>query len=231
MKVLFLCGSRGIGHLARSLELARYLRSNGVDVIFACGAGKWRKLTRFYSFHPEQLHEPVLRRPLLFGIGTPSSDELLKAFESEVTLIKRHKPTAVIADWRPTANTSAKAFETPCIQIWNSNWGLFANSDLLVRRELRPFYRRILQYWLAEFLKFFDRIGHPEKQDINNIFHGQLNLVPDDTEFRGATKPIRNGIWLGPLIPWLPSNSIVRTSSNDVAVTFGGHEPPGYSER
>lgn len=231
IRLLFLCGSTGIGHLARSLELARHLRSKGLEIVFACGDGKWRRLARLYGFSAEKLYEPKMRNPSVFGIRAVSAGELSKAFESEVAALNRLSPVAAIADWRFTAAASAEACGVPCIQIWNANWGLFAGNESLMRRQLRTHYMKILEHWRSGFSTFFRRIGRPDKRCIKTIFHGQLNLVADDPAFRGRNNFVKDGCWLGPLVPWLPPRTMQTSLQADVAVAFGGHHLAGLTRK
>jgi UDP:flavonoid glycosyltransferase YjiC (YdhE family) len=233
MKVLFMVSSTGLSHLARSLELARYLRYNGVEVIFACGYGHWRQLIHAYNFDPIPLYEVRLQYPKIHGIGCLKSSELLKSFQSELTLIKTIRPDLVVSDWRMTASVSSDVLGIPCIQIWNANWGLLAGFPDLVSAEFLNDYKYVISSWLYEIRSFLKTIRRYPKILDTQVLCGYRNIIPEHFLFRSLKHAFDkvSFSWIGPLVPWPDdsSNNSGNFSSNithEIIIAFGGHHLP-----
>lgn len=220
-------GSRGAGHLARSLELARYLASDGVHVGFACGHGRWRNLVEAYGFEADELYEPQLSPPMCHGVGHISANELLRAYISEHELLRVRRPRLVVCDWRMTAAISTQDVAVPCVQIWNSNWGCLAGHDGWASPSLQHGFREVADHWRDPYRAFCGAVGAPDSTDIAHMLRGSANVVTDHPVFR-SIEPLdydADPHWIGPLVPW-PTSAIRpdRLPTRDLTVAFGGHE-------
>lgn len=220
-------GSRGAGHLARSLELARRISDEGTVVGVACGFGRWRNLVEAYGFTADLLYEPELSSPTCDGVGGLSAAELARAFNSELDLLKRRRPRLVICDWRMTGAVSAASASVPCIQIWNANWGFLAGYNGWSSASLRHRFDALGESWREPYAAFCRAANIAESRGIGEMFRGSANLIPDHYAFRSidAAPDSADTHWLGPLVPWpAPGTPWERQPTRDVAVSFGGHE-------
>ena len=230
MRLLFMSSSTSLSHLARTLELARFCRHQGSDVSYACGIGSWPMLPRAYGFRPIRLSDVRLEGAKTFGIGSPSSDDLVRSYASEMKVIERVRPDGIISDWRLTASFSAAASGIRCIQVWNANWGLFAGYSSLVDQTLLPRYSSVLSEWRLPFEEFTSRIEGASFAPGDPIFRGDLNLIPDYPLFRNCDTATvdANCFFIGPLVPLppaIPTHHDTRTR-HDITIAFGGHRLP-----
>jgi hypothetical protein len=165
-----------------------------------------------------------------FGIGSPSADDLVKSYASEMKAIERVRPDGIISDWRLTASFSAAASDVRCIQLWNANWGLFAGYPSLVEPTLLSRYSSVLSEWRVPFDEFTLRVGGSSFATRDSIFRGDLNLIPDYPLFRNCNTATvdANCSFIGPLVPLpleIPAHPDTR-AKHDITIAFGGHRLP-----
>ena len=228
MRILAIASSTGLSHIVRTLELARHMRRSGHDVFVGYGVGEWRKLAHSYGFAAEPLYEPELGPPFTMGIGSPTIRGLRLSYRSELALIEKIRPNLVIADWRFTAWASASAKGIPAVHLWNANWGMFAGHPEVVRHDLSPSYRKVLEAWKAALDAFRSEVDYTVgRKEEPHIFRGQLNLIPDDPLFRSVDSSCDRGDlrWIGPLVPVPTEWSDGRKAATPklLGIAFGGH--------
>jgi|GEM_PF-3552789 len=231
MKILFLV-SGGISHLTRSLELARYLKEKNIEVVFACGKGKWEQLVHLYGFVPKYIQEVKFEGRTIYGIKSFKSSNLLEVYKSELKVINTIKPDVIIADWRITARQSASLSRIPCIQIWNVNWGILGGYPNVVNSDFFIAYKKLISKWTKEYKNFLKKINGDDEVE---FFNGNLNIVPDDPFFRAVNYENDCIKLVGPIVPRpimdIGNKCLSRKKMLfDILICFGGHKLPNYAK-
>lgn len=221
-----LASSKGLGHLARCLELARYLRKHGDEVFFGCGHGSWRWLVQAYGFEAEWVYEPLVRDFGSSAVMLPDCRELINSYQSDIAAIRRTRPDVVLSDWRFSAGLSTAAMDTPLLSIWNSNWGALAGFPSFVDEMSLPVYRRIQIAWKMEVTSFIRAVQVSGWRHKLCLLRGEVNVVADHPAFRGRenTRTPPSTLWSGPLVPWprvMPPKTHLKPRG--VHLAFGGH--------
>ncbi len=232
MRVLMLVSSSSLGNISRSLELAKFLRDRGEDVFFACDNGYWSPLVNAYDFTPISIFESRLYKSNENEIGIPKLPELMRALDNEKELILKIKPNVVISDWRMTARISTEITEVPCIQIWNSNWGLLAGHPEFVNPHFYQSYKAIVSSWQRKIDTLLNSIKISWTND-KFIMGGKFNIIPDHEIFRKlqVKNEKKDCVFVGPLVPWPVnwkdnSDKIINDTTHDITIAFGGHNLP-----
>ena len=133
-----------------------------------------------------------------------------------------------MSDWRPTAGLSSARSETPCVQIWNSNWGLMAGFPDTVTTKLRNKYAAVSRNWQRAFRQLHSQLEANQDHDQQSIFSGVSNIIPDHPRFRTISiNPKDKQLnWVGPLVPhpthWEPTGSAKPNTCASALIAFGG---------
>ncbi|MFH1023179.1 MAG: glycosyl transferase family 1, partial [Planctomycetota bacterium] len=123
-RILFVGEAVSVSHVARPVVLAKWAKSAGYDVIFACGKA-YSRVARTEGLNPEEI---VTISPELFykrlsrGQFFYTEAELNQYIEAERALIARIKPDLVVGDFRLTLAISTRLAGIPYLNLMNAHW-------------------------------------------------------------------------------------------------------------
>lgn len=112
MRILAIANAHALAHVSRLLEIAKVLRQQGHEVLFA-GHGKYLQVAGWDGFATRELPYITVGQ-VVRAVRTQRLWELyrepeLEGFiEAELTLYAEFRPDLVLLDNRPTARTSAQ---------------------------------------------------------------------------------------------------------------------------
>ncbi|MFH1021892.1 MAG: hypothetical protein V1809_00710, partial [Planctomycetota bacterium] len=123
-RILFIGEAVSVSHVARPVVLAKWAKSAGYDVVFACGKA-YSRVARTEGLNPEEI---VTISPELFykrlsrGQFFYTEAELKAYVEAERELIARIKPDLVVGDFRLTLAISTRLAGIPHLNLMNAHW-------------------------------------------------------------------------------------------------------------
>jgi MGT family glycosyltransferase len=211
-----------LSHTTRTLQIAIELRNNGFNVIYA-GNGEYMKLPLENGFEVREIysitHERVLAVSRSGRLNWYNSSCADKCIQAELKLFDEIKPDIVFNDFRLTLSTSCEIAHIPLVVTLNAAWTNYYTIKIrcpehfflekLVGRKIGNY---IIPY-LKEFFAWYDaqpinrirkKYGLVKKNNIWDIFAGDLNLLIDIPEY-GPTNNLPNNFhYIGPMV-WEPN--------------------------
>lgn len=126
-KIYLAVNGLGLGHAGRSVEIANALKDRGLPVVFS----SYGEAVKYISRMGYACHE-VPEFPLYWGGAgevdlkatvqyflTSSSRIVLSQIGQEIRLLKKHRPSAVLADSRSSAMVAARLHGLPLFSLTN----------------------------------------------------------------------------------------------------------------
>ncbi len=212
-RVLFLPGymGGGFGHISRCLTLGKVLRDNGVEVAFVV-AGKHRSPLKEAGFSIYVPHFPARPRsdsafqPAYLYITDASYQVLrdgftsfwrLKAAVFELrNIVQRFRPNVLVGDLSLLTGIIGKHLNIPVVQIIRS--GMHPIAPRLVWWESPPPEIRPPRV-LSMFNRLLSKWKLPELQTPEDLFRGDLYLIPGIPEIEPLSPLPPNTYYVGPL--------------------------------
>lgn len=260
MKVLAFADANFLAHVSRSLEVCRVLRDrHGHEVVIA-GEGQFMSLVRGAGFAsdgvftvPRHATMKLANRATLVRYGW-WRDMVLRSIESDVTVIHRHRPDAVLGDMHWSLSIAAEIAKVPYISITNAHWtSHFAlplqafHGHVLTRYVGESLATALIpalklsatRYWSLPYWKYRRDHGLPMRNcnGLLNVIQGDLTLLADVPEYGPtlATRP-PHVHYVGPILwepdlpdpPWLAT---LDPSRPTLYITMGSTGDPLFFEK
>jgi MGT family glycosyltransferase len=220
-KVLVLPHGHALAHVTRPLEIAKALRREGVEVVFA-GEGRYLQLVVDAGFPVLPLRtldgERALERSRAGRLDWFDDGLLVELVEAERALLAEVRPDAVMGDFRYSLSISCELASLPYVSLLNAAWTNyytvhdrapehFRLTQLLGRRLLTP-----LVPWIKAFVLWRDnaahrrlrrRLGLRTRHNLFDTMRGDLNLLADIPEYAPTRALPADFHYVGPIV-WEP---------------------------
>ena len=220
-RILVLPDGNWLAHTSRPLEIARALRSDGAEVVFA-GSGQYMRLPQELGFPVRDLHtiapDHVMSRSRAGRVDFYDVASIDRCVEAELELYDQVRPDLVLGDFRLTAGTSCELASIPFASVLNALWTDYYSAPLrapehlavtrligrrLATRMLPWIKQAIIRFDCRPFRRYRRRRGLSEPQNIWNVWRGDLNLMVDIPEY-GPTEDLPAEFhYVGPIV-WEP---------------------------
>ncbi len=212
-----------LAHISRLLEVALQLRDRlGHRVRFA-GTGKFMRLVREAGFEVDSIYtvdrDTTLELAKRAGLVNNRwwYNTVKKSVESDLEVLRRIQPDAVVGDMHWTLHTSSEMAGIPYISITNACWTnydaspLYAFDDhfstrLLGRRlasKVMPYLKEMLSsYWARAYRQLRKEWGLDPKRakNIFQVIEGDMTLLADIPEYAPTTELPENVHYVGPIL-------------------------------
>lgn len=232
MRILIISFTRSsLGHLMRSIAIAKEMRTRNHNVLFACSKETIDiprsfdlKCAVVYEIEPKPPWEKINTMDDLIAMTKKrlaSNKYISQCLEDEIQLIKNFQPDVIIHDMRVTSGVVASIHNIPSIAIHNMELFHFPLPTVmpLVMKEMK-------------------KMGIDPKH-IEKIF-GDVLVIPDFSYFAPLTKipeeihmilkkSVREILFTGPLMVGAPSiykneHNLKSTSVPLIYITLGGSQ-------
>jgi MGT family glycosyltransferase len=220
-KILVMPDGHWLAHTSRPLEVAKFLRQLGHDVVFA-GKGNYMELPRKNEFQIFPIitndPEPCLIISRNGRVNYYSYEFMKECVNEEMKLFEKVKPDLVLVDWRHSASTSCELAGIPLASIMNAAWTNYniirinAPEHLKITQILgkqittwfAPWIKNfILSYDIKPINKFRRHKGLKPLKNFWDVIKGDINLLVDIPAY-GPTKNLpSNFYYVGPIF-WEP---------------------------
>lgn len=253
-KILVMPNGYFLAHVSRSLEIAKYLREIGHEVIFA-SEGNYMELVQENEFPVLSVKTLEIDRILACSrqgrVNWYDYDLVKTSVEAELKLFEQIKPDLVLSSFRLTLKTSCELASLPLAVILNSSWTNF--STVRNKAPEHSQFTKILGQSLASlifpwgkemvitldilpFKKFRQEAGLSPGKNLWDIWQGDLNLISDIPEY-GPTKNLpSNFYYIGPII-WEPNIEMpywfeqIDSQKPTIYITMGSTGNPYFFEQ
>jgi MGT family glycosyltransferase len=221
-KIAVFCDGGFLAHVTRAFEVGRALRHCfGHNVVFCC-EGPYTHILKDGGFEVVPVYTVDRDVTMNFARkGTPPNMTWWKgvcedSVASDLRALEMVKPDAVVADFRWSLSTSARAFGVPYIAIANACWtDRFAQVIEVPEGHITS---RIFGRWLAnaafpalvDLMQRYGAIGYkdvrkrhglPPLKSMWEITEGDITLMPDLPEFMPVVRDTPpNFRYIGPLL-------------------------------
>ncbi len=134
-KLLFIADANFLAHVSRTLEIAKVLHSFGYDIEFA-GDGKFTDLPKKYGFKVHYVLTVDKETTLNLAKKALAVDMkwwkniIFDSIDSDLAVIDKVKPSAVIGDMHWTLKAAAYKCQLPYISIVNTHWTKYYNAPI-----------------------------------------------------------------------------------------------------
>lgn len=206
-----------LAHVLRPLAVAKELRRQGYEIVFACG-GPHRDFIRAEGFRVEEIatREPgpfyarMRRARVAFD-----ADTVARYVRAEIRLLHRVRPVLVIGDFRNTLRISTELLGIPYAAILNGHWvcgysgrrrcpGFSAAPRLLGQRLATKLFLRVEPFVLRKHAEPFNACRRavglaPVENVLDLMCSADLNLIADLPSFSPIRDLPDNFRYVGPL--------------------------------
>jgi len=215
MRQLMIASGVGNAHLARLLLIARVLREQGHEVVFATGGDGG--LAAGEEFETFELPEAAISdfNDNVYAAYTPALVD--RCVREERAVIEAVRPDVVVADFRPTAAISARLAQVPYVSVVNAYLtSAFDPVDVLLApatagakrafasfaaRRVQSSQKRKLAAGLHDVAR---RHGLARLTSLDDFYVGDVTLIADLPEFCPLRSLPDAHRYVGPLI-WEPA--------------------------
>lgn len=252
-RILFVAEAVTLAHVARLVTLARSLESSSHEVLFASDAR--------YDAVIGALPFPVARIRTITGEqffralshGTPiyGAADFRSYVDEDLELLERHRPDAVVGDFRLSLAVSARVARVPYVNVANAYWSPCAQlrhvvPEITLVRFLglggaKLLFNRFRAAGYAVHVMPVNRVRRqfglePYPLDFRHaIADGDVTLYSDVPEMIKVARLPASHVFCGP-IPWSPPVALpdwwaevsgAATRKPIVYVSLGSSGPPG----
>lgn len=223
-KIVVLVNAHAMAHVSRPLEIAKVLRKQGHEIIFA-GFGKYLEIAGREDFEIVELPY-ITSDHVAKAVKAQRLDKLFKAeqlsvfIEAELKLYKKINPDLILIDNRMTAFTSAELAGIKTVSILNVHMSryrkvpFFSLRNILGIKENKQETNLFIKLadWIENKLEFFfyDRLVMSDMNKLRkkyglkkkygfSIEEGDLTLFPDLPHFNPVQEMPANAHYIGPL--------------------------------
>ncbi len=220
-RILVLPDGNFLAHVSRTLGIAKALRQEGHQVIFA-GDGKYMRLPAEIGFTVLPLKTPDLDREMRIshaGRVNYYTTEMVRFYvDEELHLFHEVNPDLVYCDFRLTASSSCELARVPLAVQMNAAWTNYFSAkreapehsvftrvlgSKLTTKIIPLATRMVLFIDAASFRKFRQKMGLSERVNFFDIMRGDINLLLDIPEYYPTRNLPANFYYIGP-ITWEP---------------------------
>jgi len=209
-----------LARVSRLLEIAKVLRAQGREVVFA-GTGKYLRLVAEAGFRVEPLlelaGEVVARYANRASLGFHTVETVEKFVEAELSLFRERRPSLIVSDFRPTAQISTSVAAIPYANVTNA---IYTEFYAAVRRApethpltrlipghliylLLPLVPLINAYYCLPYNRVRRRYGLPSRYRMEQLLSGNLTLLADIPSYGPSRDLPPSYRYVGP-ITWEP---------------------------
>ncbi len=220
--LLFFAEAVTLAHLARPLALIEQLTGKEYDIHLACPKNPFRRFLRDFPCPVHELDSmspASFRRALDWGLPIFTEKLLRQYIKTDLALMDRLRPDAVIGDFRLSLAISARVAKVRYINLANAYWRpefcpvpplpRLKPFAWVPRQWLEPVFKQLIPHVFAAHAKPFNRLANEYGLqdfggDVRNIYtNGDTVLYCDIPEmFPGLPLP-DNHYFLGPIL-WAP---------------------------
>lgn len=195
-KILFFCEGISYGHIARSLILAKWLKSLTYPMVIACPqkASGLFAAEGFETINIETADSLAIYKRLRQGKTLYTAEELLNYFKQDDHLIKQVQPFLIVSEFRFTILQLAKKYGIPAVGMTDAGCHphLKDNVNLpegIMGQLSRPYQEASTRYKIELLPTFFDYASQ-----------GDICLLADHPALI-PIEPLRSGdLYTGPLL-------------------------------
>lgn len=225
---MFAPASWNLAETSRCIQIAKALK-NHYNIIFASFGGQFEEFILKENFVIEKLAPQLTPEKIEYiykvdqgeKLGEMFSAEEIKArARSQVEMIKKYEPAAIITGFELTTNISARLTNTTLIWLTQSTWDLpqmirlglgnyTDDFDLPIFRFLPSSIKRwlsvkMLEFYGAHILKPYNKaaegFGIEKFKRMESLWQGTYNLLPEPDDFSGNTEIPSTYHYIGPLL-------------------------------
>ncbi len=226
--LLFSPATYNLAETSRCLEIAKACRDD-FQIVFMSAGGDFEKLIIEEKFQLENVHPRLTPEKVVhiykidqgekFG-AMFSRSEIEQYVASEISIINRYRPAAIITGFDFVANLSGKATNTPIIWISQSTWNMAKMMDLglgsypdvidtsilkILPVGLKKWLAKQMVKWVGRFIsKPFNKVARQYNLSsfctLEDLWQGDYNLLAEPEDFSGNTSLPDNHFYIGPLI-------------------------------
>ena len=223
MKTFLMVGDGNfLAHISRLLEVALELRKLGHRVVFAAH-GAFARLPRESGFEVESVYtvdkDTTLALAKRAGLVNHRwwYETVERSIQSDVEVIRKVKPDAVIGDMHWTLHTSSELAGVPYISITNACWTNYDASPIyafddhfstrllgrrLATRAMPTLKEGLASYWALAYRQLRKKYGlDPKKaRNIFRVIEGDLTLLADIPEYAPTRELPDSMHYVGPIL-------------------------------
>ena len=248
--LLFSPATFNLAETTRCIEAAKAVKDR-FDTVFMSFGGQFEKLLENEGFNLEKIRPRLTPEKIehIYKIDQGekvgrmfSKGEIQEQVESELKVIDKYKPSAIITGFDFAASISARVRKVPLIWLTQSTWdleqmirlGLGGYTDDFDRPVLRLTSERFRQKLSIMMIKVLgaviagpynaaaQRFGVKKFRRIEELWQGDYNLLAEPEDFSGNTELPPYCHYIGPLIAQLglPIPEEVKKFTKDKPVVY-----------
>lgn len=215
MKIVAIPNAHALAHVTRLLEIAKILRTEGHEVIFA-GSGKFLNLAKEDGFTAQELPYITIEQ-VVDAVRSQKLDRLyrlpdLETFiQAEIALLQHHKPDLVLLDNRPTARTAADFCGIKTAVVLNVHMSryrklpFFSLGDYLEPLHMLDPIETKIECWFYDRFVMNDLNQLRKRMGLKRYYgndheEGDLSLFADVPEFNPVSYLPKHAHYVGPII-------------------------------
>ncbi len=247
-KILVMPDGNWLSHTSRPFEIAKVLRCKGHKVIFA-GEGEYMKLPYENGFPtiPIKTIQPdrVLACSRSGRANWYDYDLIASCVKAELKLFDELQPDIVLTDFRLPLSTSCELAGIPLTVILNASWTNYyavrikAPEHLSLTRILGKRITNAFIPWIKNWIinidarpfnRFRSEYGLPPRQNIWDVWRGDLNLIVDIPEYGPTENLPKDYYYVGPIVwePDLPAPDWLNQLDPERPVLYFSMGSTGY---
>ncbi len=227
--LLFAPCAFNLAETSRMVEIAKAVErhpaaGSAFDIQFISDGGDFEGMVEKHGF-PLTRMEPRLTKEKIEHIGKVDRGEkfapaftdleMIQRVDSEIALLRKARPAAVVTGSYLTIPISCRAAQTPLVWVIQSTWlPDFFRHGAGMTDKIRPAPLKAVADWtVLRFINFWIRFGFlnpvnraarhfgvPGYASIFEFWRGDITLVAEPPEFSGVKLPPKH-YYTGPLIP------------------------------
>ncbi|WNB77254.1 glycosyltransferase [Methylomonas koyamae] len=214
MKIVAIPNAHALAHVSRLLEIAKILRSDRHEIIFA-GFGKFLQLAEDADFAAQELPYITIEQ-IMDAVRSQKLNRLyclpeLEHFvQEEITLLQRINPDLVLIDNRPTARTAADYCGIKTAAVLNVHMSsyrklpFFSLGDYFSPLQALDPIETKIECWFYDRFVMNDLNKLRQKMGLRRLFgnqheEGDLSLLADIPEFNPVRYLPQHAHYVGPI--------------------------------
>ncbi|MCA9497533.1 MAG: glycosyltransferase [Nanoarchaeota archaeon] len=238
-KILFFCENVTLAHVIRPLELAKKLKYDKYEIIFACDNhySDFIKLEGFKIVHVNSQSNKEFTDKLFYAKQLFSKSQINNYLEEEFKIFDEIRPDLVVGDFRLTLGISCRVKKIPYISIINSRWSTYAKENVILPllniQKFIPFkilnsvfplmWPFIKRTQIIPYKKFQKKYNLTKIKDIKEMYCDADYILYDDIQsiIKLINKP-KNHMFLGPIL-WQPKIDLskeIKQIPNDKKIIY-----------
>ena len=225
--LMFVPASWNLAETSRCVQIAKAVK-NDYNIIFLSFGGQFEELISNENFIIEKLTPRLTNEKISYIYKIDQGEKFGEMFsvaeitaraKSQIKMITKYQPAAIITGFELTTSISAKVTNTTLIWLTQSTWdlpqmiklGLGNYTDDFDLPIFRLLTSKIKKWLSVKMINFFgSHIAKPYNQVANNfglesfkrmesLWQGTYNLLPEPNDFSGNTEIPSTYYYIGPL--------------------------------